>query len=153
MAQFHVWAAIRTIKDRIGTWAGFDKYSEFDADITREEWAEAIGEARAIIASRNSELTRPLNRRPSGPGEIDTYSVKKGTGYIQQVEIFVKDRDTGLTETRHMLVKTQTLRSRQSIVNEALTKFRAEAAARPDDYPEDILGAQYVGTRELVIKP
>jgi len=153
MAQFHVWAAIRTIKDKIGTWAGFDKYSEFDEDITREEWAEAIGEARAAIANRNSELTRPLNRRPNGPGEIDPYSVKKGTGYIQQVEIFVKDRDTGLPETRHYLVKTQTLKSRQFIVNEALSRFRATAEANPDDYPEDILGAQYVGTRQLVIKP
>lgn len=149
MAQFHVWAAIRTIKDKIGTWAGFDKYQEFDPDVTREEWASAIGQARNALANRNEEITRPLNRRPVG-AEITPYTVKRGGGYLQQIEVFVKDRDTGLVESRPYVVKTDTLRSRQFIVNEGLSRYQNAVDTNPADYPEEILGAAYVGTHQLI---
>lgn len=149
MGTFHVWAAIRTIKAKIGTWVGYDTYSEFDPDLSREEWAEAIGQARAAIANRTEELTRPLNRRPVG-GEITTMTTKGPSGFLQQIEVYVRDNDTGLVDSRYYTVKTQTLRSRQFIVNEGLTRYQNAIDANPGDYPEEILGAAYIGTHHMV---
>lgn len=145
MVSFHLWAAIRTVKDKIGTWNGYAKYAELDETITREEWATSIAQARAALVNRVDELTRPLSARPSG-SEITLYASKKARGYMQQVEIFVLDVDTGLPESRHYVVKTDTLRSRAWVVNEALSRYQAAVDSKPDDYPEAILGAAYVGT-------
>lgn len=149
MGTFHVWAAIRTIKSKIGTWVGYDTYSEFDPELTRGEWAEAIGQARAALANRTAELTRPLNRRPVA-GEITRMDTKGPSGYLQQIEVYVRDNDTGLVDSRYYVVKTQTLRSRQFIVNEGLSRYQAAIDAKPDEYPEEIIGAAYIGTHQMV---
>jgi hypothetical protein len=149
MVAFHLWAAIRTVKDKVGTWKGYERYSEIDDSLSRSEWATTVAEARAALANRALEITRPLNRRPT-QDEITTYASKKARGYMQQVEIYVRDRDTGLIESRHYVVKTDSLRSRQFIVDESLTRYQQAAEGNPDDYPEDILGAVYVGTHHMV---
>lgn len=145
MVSFHMWAAIRAVKDRIGTWRGYERVSELVPDVTREQWASSVAEARAALANRTLEITRPLNRRPT-QDEVTLYTTKKARGYLQQLEIFVRDRDTGLIESRHYAVKTDTLRSRQSIIEEGLTRYQNAVSEDPDNYPEDILGAVYVGT-------
>lgn len=145
MVAFHLWAAIRTIKSKIGTWRGYEEYSLLDPDITRSEWAETVAQARAALANKTDELTRPLNRRPL-PSEITLYSSKKARGYMQQIQVFVQDRDTGLIDTRHYNIRTDTLRSRQSIVDEGMRRYQAAADADPDAYPEEVIGAVYVGT-------
>jgi len=145
VSQFHVWAAIRTIKSKLGTWVGYEKYLEYDPDVTREEWATAIGEARNAIANSIAEITRPLNRRPVGT-EITPYQSKKARGYLQGIEVYVRDNDTGLVETRHYVVKSDTLRSRQFIVNEGIARYQNSIDASPENYPEEILGAAYTST-------
>lgn len=149
MGTFHVWAAIRTIKDKIGTWVGYDKYSEYDPDISRTDWAEAIGQARAALQNRTEELVRPLNRRPVA-AEITPMMTRGPKGYLQQIEVYVRDRDTGLVDSRYYTVKTQTLRSRQFIVNEGLERYQAAIDANPGDYPEEIVGAAYIGTHQMI---
>lgn len=146
MVAFHLWAAIRTVKDKVGTWAGYAHYSELDPSITREEWATSIAQARAALANRVLEITRPLSARPTGSSEITPYPSKKARGYMQQLEIFVRDRDTGIVESRHYVVKSDTLRSRAWVVAEGLNRYQRAVDESPDDYPEDILGAAYVGT-------
>lgn len=148
MGTFHLWAAIRTVKAKIGTWVGYDTYSEFDPELSREQWAEAIGQARAALNNRIDELTRPLNRRPV-QGEITPMTTKGPRGFLQQIEVYVRDNDTGLVDSRYYTVKTQTLRSRQFIVNEGLQRYQAAIDANPGDYPEEILGAAYIGTHQM----
>lgn len=149
MVAFHMWAAIRTVKSKIGTWNGYDEFSQAVPEVSRQQWATAIGEARAALANRVSELTRPLNRRPVG-SEITRYTTKRATGFMQQVEVFVRDRDTGMIESRPYVVKTDTLRSRQFIVEEAMSRYQNAIDSSPEDYPEDVLGAAYVGTHEMI---
>lgn len=149
MATFPMWAAIRTVKSKLGTWVGYEKFREVDPGISREEWARAVGEARAAIANRTEELIRPLNRRPVG-SEITLYTTRKARGYLQQIEVFVRDPDTGIVDSRPFVVKTDTLRSRQFIIDEGLSRYANAAATAPDDYPEEIIGAVYVGTHQLI---
>jgi hypothetical protein len=149
MGTFHVWAAIRTIKSKIGTWVGYDTYKEFDPDITRGEWSTAIGQARAALANRTEELTRPINRRPVA-GEITPMQTKGPSGFLQQIEVYVRDNDTGLVDSRYYVVKTQTLRSRQFIIQEGLQRYQNAIDSNPQDYPEEIVGAAYIGTHQMI---
>lgn len=148
MATFPLWAAIRTVKSKIGTWAGYEAYREFDPSITRETWAEAVGHARAAMANKAAEVTRPLNRRPTG-GEIVSYPSRRATGFMQSVEVFVRDVDTGLVESRFFNVRSDTLRSRQSIVNAALSWAADVQESRPDSLEGDVIGAAYTGTFQM----
>jgi hypothetical protein len=149
VSTFGLWAAIRTVKSRIGTWNGYEQFRELVPEVTRDEWAQAIGQARAALSNRVSELTRPLNRRPT-PAEVTTYTTRNARGFMQQLDIFVRDRDTGLVEARPYTIRGTSLRSRSAIMAEALSRYQDAIDNNPDDYPEDILGAAYVGTYELV---
>lgn len=149
MTTFPLWAAIRTVKSKLGTWAGYENFRALAPEVTRAEWARAIGDAKQALVNRSMELTRPLNRRPIG-AEISRYTSVKQTGFLQQIDVYVRDRDTGLIETRPYTIKTRSLRSRQSIVNEGLGKYQNAIDTNPEDYPEEVLGAAYVGTYELV---
>lgn len=145
-----MWAAIKTIKSRIGTWKGFAEYQRFDPSISREEWATTIGQARAALANRALEITRPLNRRPDGPAEITPFSTRGARGFLQQVVVYVRDRDTGVIEERHHSMKVDTLRSRQSVIDEVRGRFQSSIEGNPQDYPEDVLGVMYMGTHEMI---
>lgn len=149
MSLFGLWAAIRTVKSKIGTWEGFEKFREIDENLTRDEWARAIGEARAALANKAEEITRPLNRRPVGT-EITTYSTKRASGYMQSVEIFVRDPDTGLIESRYFNIRGDTLRSRQSIVNQAVSRALEISETDPDSLGGEVMGAVYTGTFQMV---
>jgi hypothetical protein len=149
VSSFPLWAAIRTVKSKLGTWAGYEHFQQLTPEVTRAEWARAIGEAKQALSMRASELTRPLNRRPVG-AEISRYTSVRQTGFLQQIDVYVRDRDTGLIESRPYTIKTQTLRSRQNVVNEGLSRYQNAIDTDPSNYPEDVLGAAYVGTYELV---
>lgn len=151
MVAFNYWLAIRTVKDKIGTWKGYEKALELAPETTREDWAAAIGQAKAALANRVDEMTRPLNRRPVA-GEITTYATKAARGYMQQVEVYVRDRDTGLVEARPYTVRGDTLRSRAAVIREALDRYQGAIDSDPERYPEDILGTAYVGTHHLIPK-
>jgi len=149
MSSFPLWAAIRTIKSKIGTWVGYDRYTEVDDSITREQWATAIGQARAALANRVGELVRPLNRRPV-PGEITQYTAKRATGFMQYVDVYVVDVDGGPPQARPWAIRVDTLRSRQSVINEALARYEASTLPEGTFEGETILGASYAGTVEFI---
>lgn len=151
MASFPLWAAIRTIKSKIGTWVGFDRYTEIDDDITREQWARHIGMARAALANQVGELTRPLNRRPSeAAGEVKPLPSRTATGFMQYVNIFVRDAQTGVITERPWAIRTDTLMSRQSVINQALARFEAAVLPEGTFEGEEVLDASYEGTVRFI---
>lgn len=145
MASFPLWAAIRTIKSKLGTWAGYERYAEQDPSITRERWATAIGQARAALANRVAEITRPLNRRPVA-GEWTPYRSTRATGYMQYVDVYVRDRDTGQIRSQPWAIRTDSLMSRQSAVNQALARYEAATLPEGTFEGEIVIGASYAGT-------
>lgn len=153
MTSYPLWAAIRTIKDRIGTWVGYERYTALVPDISREDWARAIGDARAALANRVSELTRPLNRRPvPGTPEVTPYRgrVVSARGYMQYVDVFVRDRETGIVEPRPFAVRSSELRSRASVITTALSRYEAATLPEGTFEGEVIVGAAYAGTVEFL---
>lgn len=152
MSSFPLWAAIRTVKARIGTWTGYERYTAVDPAVTREEWARAVGEARAAIANGVDEATKPLNRRPL-PGEITPYTSKGASGFLQYVKIYVRDRETGLPDTRYWTMRTDTLVSRQSAITQGLARYEAATLPEGTFEGEQIIGASYAGTVAMTPAP
>lgn len=146
MANFIVSAAIRAVKSRIGTWSAFDTIRELVPEVSREQWASAIGEARAALAQRVSESTRPLNRRPTADELGPTLTRNSSSKYWQTVEVFIRDQATGARSIYHMTIKTETLRSRLAVVNQAIETIQSRIDSAPEDYPVDIIGFAYTGT-------
>lgn len=148
MPGFRVWAAIRTVKSKIGTWQGFEHFRALDPSITRESWARAVGEARAAIANSVQESVRPLNRRPL-PSEITRYTSKGATGFLQYVKIYTRDRETGIVGQSFWTMKTDTLKSRQSVVNAGWSRYEAATLPEGTFEGEEVIGAEYAGTVEM----
>jgi hypothetical protein len=149
MASFPLWAAIRTIKSRLGTWVGFDRFAQLDPTITRQQWGTAVGQARAALANKVLEVTRPLNRRPL-PSEVTQYTARQAKGFMQYVDIYVRDAQTGVVTSRPWAVRTDTLRSRQAIVTEGLSRFEAATLPEGTFEGEQVIGAAYAGTVEFI---
>jgi hypothetical protein len=149
MANFILSAAIRAVKSRIGTWNAYDSISELVPEVSKEQWAAAIGEARAALAQRVSEATRPLNRRPTADEFGPTLVRNSGARYWQTVEVFIRDQATGARSVYHVTVKTDTLRSRLAVVNEAIDTLQSRIDGAPEDYPVDIVGFAYTGTYQI----
>lgn len=149
MANFILSAAIRAVKSKVGTWVAFDQVQRLVPEVTREEWARAVGEARSAIAERVLEATRPLNRRPV-QGEWTDIERKTGSAYWQQVTLFLRDNTTGARSVFHVTVKTDTLRARQFAIAEAESRAALLFASDPDNYPVAIVGAEYAGTYRIV---
>lgn len=148
MANFILSAAIRAVKSKVGTWVAYDQVKAKVPELTRTEWAQAIGEAREAISQRVLEATRPMNRRPVA-GEWTELTRKSGAAYWQQVTLFLRDSATGARSQFHVTVKTDTLRSRMNAVALAETQAALIFASDPDNYPVAIIGAEYSGTYHI----
>ena len=147
--DFNVWAASRYLKGKLAYGYALGVARRLNPSLTDAEWREAVAEARSILADKTSELSRPLNRRPIA-GEYLPFKVNNPNGWIQQVEVYVRDTNTGAIEARPFSFKTDTLRSRMNVIKEALTQFRAAIDENPEQYPEEVLTAGYTGTWKLV---
>lgn len=130
-------------------WVGYDRYATVDPSIDRSTWARMVGEARTAIANKLAEVTRPLNRRPL-PTEIVTYTSRRATGYLQWVDVYVKDRETGLVTTQPWNVKSRDLRSRQAVITEALSRYQAATLPEGTFEGQIVVGASYAGTLQYI---
>lgn len=144
-----MWAAIRTVKEKVGTWVGYARATEAGLDIDRADWARWIGQAQNSIANRLTELARPLTRRPTGSDILPMDTVRQ-TGFLQSTVIYVKDRDTGVIRDQWFTVRSKTLHSRRSVVARAIREYQGAIDANPDEYPEEIVGASYWSTHEMI---
>lgn len=149
MASFPLWAAIRTVRGRIGTWVGYARYSAQDPTITREAWATAVAQARAALANRVSEASRPLNRRPVA-GEWTAYGSRTATGFMQYVDVYVRDRDGGPPRVVPWAIRTDTLMSRQAALTQALSRYEAATLPEGTFEGEVVIDAAYAGTVQFI---
>ncbi len=150
LASFILTAAIRAVKSRIGIWKAYDSIVDIVPEVTREEWAQAVGAARNDLAQRVSELTRPLNRRPLASEFGTPLEWKSNRRYAQTVEVFLRDRETGARSVRFWTLQTDSLRSRLSVVQHFIDKTQAILDADPERYPLDVVGFAYTGTYSIV---
>lgn len=134
--------ALSAILRGLSATQGLREFRRAGGRIGTSTWFRLTGELQAMLARREGIYDEPLGRKPVG-NEIETWSKWKGRGYIQQVEVFVRDRDTGEVKSVPFSHVGRTLVSRKTAIRSALSHITPEGT---DGERQVILGAVYTGT-------
>jgi hypothetical protein len=134
--------ALDAIMSGLSAREGLRQFRESGGHVASGTWFKLTGQLQAMLAEREGVYNEPVNRRPVA-SEIKTWSTAKAKGYIQQVEVLVKDRASGEIISVPFSVTGRSLASRRSVVNKALDIYSDDNAQR---YNQQILGAVYTGT-------
>ncbi len=123
---------------------GLSDYRSRGGKIASQTWYHLVGEIQAMLSSREGIYDEPVNLRPVA-SEIQTWTTAKAKGYIQQVEVLVRERSTGQIISVPFSVNGRTLVSRRNAILQALTVYSDDNAEK---YDQQVLGAVYTGTYE-----
>lgn len=141
--------AIKTVAEGLSARQGLQIFRSEGGRVNDSRWFRLVGEVRRSLADRLVEPTRPLGRRPTAD-EITVLETKRHTGYRQEVEIYVLNRDTGEVEAKPYVWRTDEPIPRGQAISEAVAEFEAGVQDSPDEFNETILGGAYIGTQRLV---
>lgn len=142
-------AAIKAVASGVSGNAAYRAFQAAGGAVRRATFQRTIAEVRRTLSDQLDEATRPQNRRPTAD-EITTVSSITRSGFIQQVDVYVRDRETGEVESRPFSWRTQVVVTRQAAVNEAMAAFNNGVTGSPDRFNEEVLGATYTGTLQLI---
>lgn len=145
MAYSAVWGAVQALKAGLSANKGLAAYRQGGGAIARSTWLRLYAEAQANQVINSAEAGRPLNRRPVA-SEISSITSVKATGFMQYVDVYVRDRVTGAVTAMPQAIKSDSLFSRQKVVADVLSRYSQSAEEDPGAYPQQILGAVYTGT-------
>lgn len=112
--------------------------------INRQTFLKLWGEVAAGRASRPEEAARPLNAVPTG-GELRTMTTRQATGVMQMVEVYLKDRQTGLVMSKNFSVTSPRGLRRADVVARAVELYSQDDSR----YPTTLLAAVHVGAYRL----
>lgn len=138
-------AVISSINAGLSATAGLRAYREAGGSVRTATWYRLHGEVQAAFSNTLSEAGRPGNRFPT-EDELTPWSTVDATGYLQQVEVALRDRTTGEVYFKPFSVTGDVLLTRNAAVEEAIASYQEGA----DEYDEQVLGAVHVGAYELV---
>lgn len=143
--QTPLWAAIRTVKEGLSANEGLRLSRESGIGIRRQDWLTLVREVRTAIAAGTIETMQPLELRPFATEAIPLQTVG-ATGFIQYIDVWVRDRETGEIRIRPYAVHTEELMARGDVVATAIDRMQRYE----DLYGERILGGVYAATHILV---
>lgn len=146
-ADLPVWAVLDALGNQQSASASLKAYRAAGGEVRTQTWYRLFGEVQGALGNRISEATAPLNRRPTAE-ETTTWSTRNAAGFLQQVEVLVRDRDTGEVSARPFSVTGPRLQSRGAVISQALDVF--DSGVEEGSFSEQILGAVHVGAYELV---
>lgn len=126
--------------------AGLERFRAEGGHIRDATWNRLTAEIRSNISGRAVKYSEPVNRIPVA-AEIKRWETTNARGYIQQVEVLVRDKATGLVMSRPFSLASKTLVSRNTALKKALETYGGD---NEGNYPEVILGAVYSGTYQMV---
>jgi hypothetical protein len=149
VADTPFWAAIRSVKSGKSGRAGLAAARAKGLHIADATWYQMVGEVRRSLSSQLDEVTRPLGQRP-GQHEIQGFQAKNARGFMQYVDVMVRDRATGVVSVRPYSVRTNELLRRGQVINRALKSFQGAVDTNKGEYDEQVLGAVYTATYQFV---
>lgn len=121
-------------------------FREAGGHVGNQSWYSLYGQMQAMAERLGAEFGRPQNQKPTA-NEIEQWATPKARGYVQQVEVLVREKGTNdVISVPYSSIST-TLRTRQAIVAEALDVYSDVNAKK---YNQTVLGAIYTGTFEMV---
>jgi hypothetical protein len=136
--------ALQSQLDGLSAREGLVQFREAGGHIASSTWFRAVGEVQAMLASREGIYNEPVNLRPVA-SEIQVWTTQKAKGFIQQVEVLVRERETGQIISVPFSVTGRTLVSRRNAIAQALDVYSDDNAKK---YNQQVLGAVYTGTYE-----
>lgn len=145
MARTYWQYAITAVKQGISANESLTRLAAAGQGIRRSDWLALMREAREELARNAKAYDRQGNRRPYRR-EIFAMTTTGATGYLQHVDIWVKDKETGEIFARPYSLRTDDLMTHDDAVETALDRYEAFAT----EYGQSILGAAYGSTYELV---
>jgi hypothetical protein len=137
-AQF----ALAAVQEGLSARAGLGAYRESGGKIANETWYRLVGEIQASLADREGIYDEPIDEVPYAH-QIKTWTTAKAKGYIQQVEVIVREKSTGQIISVPFSVTGHKLVTRRQAMQQALDIYSDENAQK---YDQQILGAVYSGT-------
>lgn len=147
MAEFPFAAAIRTVREGLSGRAGLKAYREAGGAIGDATWFRMVAEARTTVAARIGEISAPLSRRPT-VSEATVWTTVNASGWLQQVEVYVRDRTTQEVVSIPFSVSGTRPMTRQQVIDKALATYTPEGT---DGDSQVILGAVYVNS--IIMQP
>jgi len=140
-ARNFAWVAAQGIKQGLSANAALRALRAAGGAIARGTWLRLYAQTRAEMDAESAEVSRPLDRRPRA-SEITYYETKQATGYLQHVDIYVRDRATGEVLAQPYSVKSDSLMTRADVIETALEAYGQHA----ERYGQTVLGATYTST-------
>jgi uncharacterized protein YdhG (YjbR/CyaY superfamily) len=121
-------------------------YREAGGHVANQTWFQLRGEMERMVSAREGIYSEPQHLKPVA-SEIQQWTTAKARGYIQQVEVLVRERETGTVVSVPYSSVSNNLRSRAAVTKEALDVYSDDNAKK---YNQQILGAVYSGTYQAV---
>jgi len=135
------WEAIQAVKQGLSANKFVQALRETGQGVARATGLRLFAQAKADLAAEGAEITRPLDRKPLAR-EIRAYETKVQSGYMQYVDVYVKDRATGDVYPVPYGIRTDVLLTRSDAIATALDQYGRHA----EKYNQQVLGATYTST-------
>jgi hypothetical protein len=133
---------IRAIKEGLSANESLRQLRAAGMGIRRQDWLTLMREVRLHLETQGSgQFYAAWDRKPSG-NELLIWSAPSATGFMQYINIWVKDRTTGEISIRPYGLRTDDLMTHGDAIETAIDQFGRHAP----DYGETILGASYGST-------
>lgn len=136
-----MWLAVQAAKEGLSANKAYAQIHAEGEHIARGTFLKLYAEVKHDLALQAEEITRPVDVKPSA-AEIRPYTSAKETGYMQYVDVYVRDRATGDVHTVPYGVRTDDLLTRIDVIETALMRYGSHA----EGYDQQVLGATYTST-------
>ena len=139
-------AALASVLEGMSATQGLRWFRSIGGHVATQTWYAARAHIEATISAREGIYNEEQRLRPTA-SEIIKWSTPSARGYVQKVEVLVRERATNAVISAPYSSMGKRLRSRQAIVREALSIYSGDQAEK---YGQQILGAVYTGTYQAV---
>lgn len=132
------------IKKGVGAREGTRRILDSGVNVGRGTLLRTWGQVLQSLSNRSAVSLAPLSRRP-GPEERSIWDTTRGRGYLYQMEIQVRLKDTDIIATRLHSVRTDKLITYGAALDSGLDFLDSIA----EKYGEEVLGGVMTGVYEM----
>lgn len=140
--------AVGAAKGRTSANKAYDLFHEAGGQMRRADFLALVRGIREELQNQTLGYDRRGDRRPYRR-EIGFLYAATGGGFIQYVDVWVKNHETGEIYPRPYGLKVDDLLPHDDVIETALDRYSQHA----EGYGETILGASYMATYEIVPGP
>jgi hypothetical protein len=141
VAGIPLWLAAQAAKQGLSANKAYEALHAAGESMARGTFLKLYAQVRADLAQQVDEITRPLGAKPRA-AEIRPYVTQGATGFMQYVDVYVRDRTTGEVFAVPFGVRTDELLIRADVIETALALYGVHA----EEYDQQVLGSTYTST-------